>query len=65
MYGFIVLGYVPGTHLELGFQAVLNIYGAALAVVAYKWISNRNHRFAAEPVLQRQVMHANQLHQRA
>ena len=63
MYNFIVLGYVPGTNLQLTFQAWLIIYGlAAVAFALYKL--SQLHRELSLNVFTRQPLHATQLHRR-
>lgn len=63
MYSFLVLGYVPGTNLQIGFQGFLNCLGVLLMVGTAFWLI-RNRRFAVKLVPARQPLHATRLHRR-
>lgn len=63
MYSFLVLGYVPGTSLQINFQGWLDI--ASLLAVAFMIRQYLKHRqLVNEWVQVRQPLHASQLHRR-
>jgi hypothetical protein len=66
VYNFIVGGFVPGTDIQISFQAYLAVMTVLLGVVAitYLELRHRNVRKAARSLI-RQPLHANQLHLRA
>ncbi|MGC1177130.1 MAG: hypothetical protein WA843_03605 [Candidatus Saccharimonadales bacterium] len=65
MNSFLVLGQVPGTNIQISFQAWLTILGMLLIVAAkFRPHAQRALRQNQADSL-RQPLHASQLHQRA
>jgi len=64
MYAFLVLGLIPGTNIQISFQAWLGIMAGLPFVAALIWPHLRQH-LAAESIALRQPLHASQLHLRA
>lgn len=63
MYAFLVLGLIPGTNIQISFQAWLYMMAALPfigALIMLRW-----HKLAASlQAINRQPLHASQLHQR-
>ena len=68
MYSFLVLGLIPGTNIQISFQAWLAIVAVlAIAVVKLKSQTLRHLRRVIQwgkATAPRQTLHASQLHQR-
>jgi hypothetical protein len=66
MYGFIVGGFLPGTDIQISFQAYLGLITVLFGIASITWIELK-HRSARQHLtrLLRQPLHASQLHQRA
>jgi hypothetical protein len=65
MYSFIVLGLVPGTNLQITFQAWLLVLAAVLALIVVIRVSYRLIvQLSMETIDVHQPLHANQLHSR-
>ncbi len=65
MYTFLVLGIIPGTNIQISFQAWLVAASSALAIALMMralWQVNAGWIANMQPV--RQPVHANQLHRR-
>jgi hypothetical protein len=63
MYSFLVGGYLPGTNIQLSFQAylaIMTLLGGSGAVV---WIELKRH-LLGQAVFVRQPLHASRLHHR-
>lgn len=64
MYSFLVLGLIPGTNIQISFQAWLGIMAGlpfAAAFMRPLW----HQRLSESVARQRQPLHASQLHLRA
>jgi hypothetical protein len=67
MYSFLVLGLIPGTNIQISFQAWLGIMAAVVAVLPFvaAFIKPHWHKRLAElAATEHQPVHANQLHLR-
>lgn len=62
MYSVLVLGLIPGTHIQISFQAWLLVTVAVVAVISVLWLEYRSHHQLWLPA--HYPKHANQLHQR-
>lgn len=63
LYSFIVLGYIPGTNIELSFPATLVLLAILAVVVAFGW-AELHRRYLSGTSWTRQPLHASQLHLR-
>lgn len=65
MYGLLVGGYLPGTNIQLSFQAYLALMALLVGGTSY-YKAHRQFLVAhlSQP-LQRHALHASQLHRRA
>lgn len=65
MYNFVVLGLVPGTNIQISFQAWLGMMGALSVALPLVWttITNRLRSLRHTPAVRR-TLHARELHQR-
>lgn len=62
MYDIIVLGMIPGTQIQISFQAYLGIFLLALVIIyVYRLLNTR--KFLAQQIV-RMPLHASQLHVR-
>lgn len=70
MYNFIVLGLVPGTHIQITFQDWVNLVGLLIVVVGLHYLFQPwrlvIRQFVAEETQEplRIGLHATQLHRR-
>lgn len=64
MYSFVVLGIIPGTNIQISFQAWLAVTIMSLCFGPIIWREFKLH-YASPPTLHRRTLHANQLHLRA
>lgn len=65
LYSFLVLGYVPGTNIQLSFQAIMGLFVILVGCASIVWIEfQRRHRPRSVSRL-RLPLHASQLHLRA
>ena len=64
LYNFLVLGYIPGTNIQLSFQAVIGLSAVFMGAASITWIELRRRGLSWQPSLIRQPLHANRLHLR-
>lgn len=64
LYNFLVLGYIPGTNIQLSFQAVMALVVIFMGAASIVWIELRHHRLSWQPAMIRQPLPASRLHQR-
>ncbi len=64
MYNFIVLGQVPGTNVQISFQAWLVLMALLAIMTPVVWAQLKRRWQELEAVIERQPLHASQLHQR-
>jgi uncharacterized membrane protein YhaH (DUF805 family) len=64
MQTFFVLGLIPGTNIQISFQAWLGIMAFLISTIAIyrRRLHGRNETFSSQ--WQRSLLHASQLHQR-
>ena len=63
MYSVLVLGYVPGTNIQISFQAWLVMAGVVGAITTAVFLAHK-HRRGLAARWQRLPLHASQLHTR-
>lgn len=63
MYSFVVLGIIPGTDIQISFQAWLAVTVMSFCFGPIIWREFKLHH-ALSMTSRRQAMHANQLHLR-
>lgn len=64
MYNFLVLGYIPGTNIQLSFNAIIGLFTVIAGVSAIVMIELHRRRLLT-PLRLRSPLHANSLHLRA
>ena len=64
MYTFLVLGLIPGTNIQISFQAWLDMAAALPFVAAFIKLHLYHRLTAASDIAIRQPLHASQLHRR-
>jgi len=64
LYSFLVLGYIPGTNIQLSFQAILALEVIMAGTAAIGWIELQRRLFGWANQTIRQPLHASQLHLR-
>lgn len=64
LYNFLVLGYVPGTNIQLSFQAVMGLVVILMGAASIVWIELRHRRLSWQPAMIRQPLDASRLHRR-
>ena len=62
MYSVLVLGLIPGTHIQISFVAWLLVAVVVSVIVSILWLEHRVRRQLWLPA--HYPKHANQLHQR-
>jgi len=63
MYSILVLGLIPGTHIQISFLAWLVAAAIAILLVGIVWLEHK-HRQNGLVLSAHYPKHANQLHQR-
>jgi hypothetical protein len=64
MYNFIVGGYLPGTDIQLSFQASVAVITILFGIAGIIWIEYKQRIVSRSINSLRQPLHASQLHQR-
>lgn len=64
LYNFLVLGYIPGTDIQLSFQAVLGLVVIFAGATVIAWIEVRRRWLGMEPTMFAGTTDASQLHLR-
>lgn len=65
LYNFLVLGYIPGTNIQLSFQAVLALLVVFAGVASISWIELHRRRPGLASTIGRQLLPSNRQPQRA
>ena len=63
MYSVLVLGLIPGTHIQISFQAWLAVTAIVLLVANLAWLEHKRHQNELW-LPPHYPKHASQLHQR-
>jgi hypothetical protein len=63
MYSVLVLGMIPGTHIQVSFQAWLAVTTILSGIISILWLEHKNKQNALW-LPAHYPKHANQLHQR-
>lgn len=65
MYSFLVLGYIPGTNIQLSFGETLALMIILVGIFAIGTMELRHYLRKFDQLVVRRPLHASQLHLRA